>query len=53
MHFNDLIYQLLHEMENDKRSKEKISDLYANIANVYRPSSESFFFPYCRLTDLR
>jgi len=40
MHFNDLIYQLLSEMEHHNRPKEHIKDLYMNIANIYRPSSE-------------
>ncbi len=40
MHFNDLIYQLLYEMEHNNRPKEHIKDLYMNIANVYRPSSK-------------
>jgi hypothetical protein len=40
MHFNDLIYQLLSEMEKNERSKYNIKDLYMNIANVYRPSSK-------------
>jgi hypothetical protein len=38
MHFNDLIYQLLYEMERH----QDIKNLYMNIANVYRPSSKSF-----------
>jgi hypothetical protein len=40
MHFNDLIYQLLYEMEHNNRPKENIKDLYMNVANVYRPSSK-------------
>jgi hypothetical protein len=43
MHFNDLIYQLLYEMEHHHRPKEHIKDLYMNIANVYRPSSKSIY----------
>jgi hypothetical protein len=40
MHFNDLIYQLLYEMETNKTPQEHIKDLYINLANVYRPSSK-------------
>jgi len=40
MHFNDLIYQLLYEMEHNNRPKENIKDLYMNVANLYRPSSK-------------
>ncbi len=40
MHFNDLIYQLLYEMEHNNKSKENIKDLYMNVANVYRPPSK-------------
>ena len=41
MHFNDLIYQLLYEMEHHQKNKEDITNLYMNIANVYRLSSKS------------
>ncbi|CAF0830737.1 unnamed protein product [Rotaria sordida] len=45
MHFNDLIYELLYEMQNsNKKSKEYIKDLYMNVANVYRPSNKTTFY---------
>ncbi|CAF0772370.1 unnamed protein product [Rotaria sp. Silwood1] len=45
MHFNDLIYELLYEMQsNNKKSKEHIKELCMNVANVYCPSSESTFY---------
>ncbi|CAF2045517.1 unnamed protein product [Rotaria magnacalcarata] len=43
-HFNDLIYQLLSEMRNNKRSKEQVKDLLVNIADVYQlPSNSSYY----------
>ncbi|CAF5220425.1 unnamed protein product, partial [Rotaria magnacalcarata] len=39
-HFNDLIYQLLSEMRNNKRSKEQVKDLLVNIADVYQLPSK-------------
>lgn len=39
-HFNDLVYHLLYELEHHKRLKDHMKGLYADIASIYRPSSE-------------
>lgn len=40
MHFNDLIYQLLYEMEHQNRLKEYMKEVYIDIEKIYLPSSK-------------
>lgn len=40
MHFNDLVYELLYQMEEQNRRKESMKELYADIEKIYLPSSK-------------
>lgn len=46
MHFNDLIFELLYEMEHHDQPKENYKDLFQNISDIYQTSSKSFVFSH-------